>query len=86
MMIEGAADFVTEEQMMGAIDAGMKAVTKICKVLYVIVTSPMRESCLPFMSSWCKFVTEEQIMSAIDASMKAVTKVCKMLNAMTRHV
>jgi len=33
MMIEGAADFVTEEQMMGAIDAGMKAVTKICKGL-----------------------------------------------------
>jgi len=33
MMIEGAADFVTEEQMMGAIEAGMKAVTKICKGL-----------------------------------------------------
>jgi len=86
MMIEGAADFVTEEQMMGAIDAGMKAVTKICKVLYLIVTSPMGESCLPFMSLWFEFVTEEQIMGAIDTSMKAVTKVSKIFNAITRHV
>ena len=33
MMIEGAADFVSEEQMMGAIDAGMDAVRSICKGL-----------------------------------------------------
>ena len=33
MMIEGAADFVTEDQMMGAIEAGMVAVRKICKGL-----------------------------------------------------
>ena len=33
MMIEGAADFVSEEQMMGAIEAGMDAIRKICKGL-----------------------------------------------------
>jgi len=33
MMIEGAADFVSEEEMMGAIDTGMEAVRAICKGL-----------------------------------------------------
>jgi hypothetical protein len=33
MMIEGAADFVSEEQMMGAIEAGMEAIRKICRGL-----------------------------------------------------
>jgi len=33
MMIEGAADFLTEEEMAEAIETGMKAVTAICKGL-----------------------------------------------------
>ena len=33
MMIEGAADFVSEDQMMGAIEAGMGAIRRICKGL-----------------------------------------------------
>ena len=33
MMIEGAADFVTEEEMMGAITAGMVAVKRVCQGL-----------------------------------------------------